>query len=169
MGKETDKISQHHHAGLSTFGIGAEHGQQQWRSIVRQLLVQGYLRADVERYGALTLTEKSRPLLRGEITLLLREDLRDKEQKALRKKPKRVLDTVAETDRELWDALRSCRKRLADEQGIPPYVVFHDSTLMEMIEHRPGNAEDLITLNGVGQAKLERYGKAFLDVIKSAS
>jgi len=169
MGKETDKISQHRHADLSTFGIGAEHGQQQWRSIVRQLLVQGYLKADVERYGALTLTEKSRPLLRGEITLLLREDLRDKEQKALRKKPKRDHDTVAETDRELWEALRSCRKRLADEQGIPPYVVFHDSTLMEMIEHRPANAEDLITLNGVGRAKLERYGKAFLDVIKSAS
>jgi ATP-dependent DNA helicase RecQ len=169
LGKQTDKVLQHRHHKLSTFGIGAELGQQQWRSVIRQLLVQGYIYADVERYGALTLTKQSRPLLRGEMTLFLREDLREREQKAARKKPRLDRDDLPETDRDLWEALRSCRKRLADEQGVPPYMVFHDATLMEMIEYRPASEEDLMTLNGVGQAKLERYGKAFLEVIRTES
>lgn len=171
LGKRTDKAVQHHHDDLSTFGIGADLGQQQWRSVLRQLMVQGFLYTDVERFGALTLTEKSRPLLRGEFTLFLREDLRDREQKALRKQPKRerTLEEIADTDRDLWEALRSCRKRLADEQGVPPYMVFHDATLMEMLEHRPVSESDLITLNGIGQAKLERYGEAFLAVIRETS
>jgi ATP-dependent DNA helicase RecQ len=171
LGKQTDKVIQHRHDRLSTFGIGADTGQQQWRSILRQLMVQGYLYANLERFGALTLTGKSRPLLRGEMTLFLRQDLRDREQKALRKQPKRerTLEEVPESDRDLWEALRGCRRRLADEQGVPPYMVFHDATLMEMLEHRPATEADLITLNGVGQAKLERYGKAFLDVLREAS
>ncbi|MGA8262704.1 MAG: DNA helicase RecQ [Arenicellales bacterium] len=169
MGKDTGKMAQHRHNGLSTFGIGAEHGQRQWRSIVRQLMVQGYLRADVERYGALVLTEKARPLLRGEITLYLREDLRDKEQAVLRKKPGRSFEAVTDVDRGLWEALRRLRKRLADEQGVPPYVVFHDATLMEMVAHRPSDEAELLSLNGVGEAKLQRYGKAFLDVIRTES
>jgi len=170
LGKETDKVVQHRHHELSTFGIGADMDQQQWRSLVRQLLVQGYLRADVERYGALRLTEQSRPLLRGEMTLYLREDLRDREQAALRKKPRReTTATVPEAERGLWEALRDCRKRLADEQGVPPYMVFHDATLMEMLAHRPASEAELMTLNGVGEAKLARYGKEFLEVIKESA
>ncbi len=165
MGKETDKIRQHRHDQLSTFGIGAELNQQQWRSVVRQLLVQGYLYADAERYGALTLTSQSRSLLRGEITLFLREDLAAREETTLRKRPRSEREAVADADRDLWEALRSCRKRLADEHGVPPYMVFHDATLMDMLAYRPASEDDLMALNGVGQAKLERYGRAFLDVI----
>jgi len=165
LGKRTDKIAQHGHAGLSTFGIGADLGQQQWRSVVRQLLVQGYLYADAERFGALRLTAQSRALLRGEITLFLREDLRAQEEKKLRKKPRSEGEVVADADRNLWEALRSCRKRLADAHGVPPYMVFHDATLMDMMAYRPASEDELMAINGVGQAKLERYGKAFLDVI----
>jgi ATP-dependent DNA helicase RecQ len=171
-GKQTDKVSQHQHDKLSTFGIGKEHNEQQWRSIIRQLLVHGFLHADIERYGGLTLTEKSRPLLRGEITLLLRQDLHDVAGKKavgnLRKKAARQYNTVSNSDGKLWDSLRACRKRLADAQGVPPYVVFHDATLMEMMEYRPGTKEQFIHINGVGQAKLERYGDAFLEVIRAA-
>jgi len=171
LGKQTDKVELHRHHTLSTFGIGADLGQQQWRSILRQLMVQGYLYADVERFGALTLTDKARPLLRGEITLFLRRDLRESEKQSLRKQARRerTPEDVPAADRALWEALRSCRKRLADEQGVPPYMVFHDATLLEMLAHRPASEADLITLNGVGQAKLERYGEAFLTVLREAS
>jgi len=165
MGKRSDKVAQHRHEGLSTFGIGADTGQQQWRSIVRQLLVQGYLYADAERFGALTLNEQSRALLRGEITLRLREDPKPQEEKALRRKPRSGMETVADADRELWEALRACRKRLADENGVPPYMVFHDATLMDMLSHRPVSEDELLALNGVGRAKLARYGRAFLEII----
>jgi ATP-dependent DNA helicase RecQ len=164
-GKQTDKIDQHGHGALSTFGIGGEFSEQQWRSIARQLLVRGFLRADVERYGALILTESSRPLLRGEMTLFLREDPAHISGKATRKKAARKYATVSNEDGDLWDALKRCRKRLADEQGVPPYVIFHDATLMEMMEYRPRTEQQLLSINGVGQAKLERYGKAFLEVI----
>ena len=165
LGKQSDKVARRRHHELSTFGIGTELGQQQWRSIVRQLLVQGYLYADAERYGALTLTGKSGTLLRDEMTLFLREDLHAQEEKALRKKPRSERETVPEGDRDLWESLRNCRKRLADEQGVPPYMVFHDSTLRDMLAYRPASEDDLMAINGVGQAKLERYGKAFLAVI----
>jgi len=164
MGKRSDKMAQHRHDALSTFGIGADTGQQQWRSIARQLLVRGYLYADAERFGALTLTGHSRALLRGEITLRLREDLKAQDEKALRKKPRGGGEAVADADRDLWEALRACRKRLADDNGVPPYMVFHDATLMDMLSRRPASEAELMAINGVGRAKLERYGRAFLEV-----
>ncbi|MDZ7841999.1 MAG: DNA helicase RecQ [Gammaproteobacteria bacterium] len=168
LGKRSDKTAQHRHDQLSTFGIGADLAQQQWRSILRQLLVQGYLYADAERFGALTLTAQSRSLLRGEITLFLREDPGAREDNSLRKKPRADRDAVPEEDRGLWEALRDCRKRLADEHGVPPYMVFHDSTLMDMLAYRPATNDDLLAINGVGQAKLDRYGEAFLAVINGS-
>jgi ATP-dependent DNA helicase RecQ len=119
----------------------------------------------MERYGALILTESSRPLLRGEMTLFLREDPAHVSGKGTRKKAARKYVTVSNEDGDLWDDLKRCRKLLADEQGVPPYVIFHDATLMEMMEYRPRTEQQLLSINGVGQAKLERYGKAFLEVI----
>lgn len=165
LGKSTDKIQQRRHHTLSTYGIGKDYHEQQWRSIIRQLMIQGVLHADVERYGALTMTEKSRPLLRGEMTLFLREDLKPNDAQSNQPKPRRENRSVSDNDKSLWEALRACRKQLADSQGVPPYVIFHDATLMEMMEYRPGNLDQLLYLNGVGQTKLDRYGNAFLEVI----
>lgn len=165
LGKSTDKIQQRRHHMLSTYGIGKDYHEQQWRSIIRQLIIQGFLHADVERYGALTMTEKSRPLLRGEMTLFLREDLKPNDAQSNHPKPRRENRSVSDNDKSLWEALRACRKQLADSQGVPPYVIFHDATLMEMMEYRPGNLDQLLYLNGVGQTKLDRYGSAFLEVI----
>jgi ATP-dependent DNA helicase RecQ len=75
---------------------------------------------------------------------------------------------VAPEDAALWDALRACRKQLADEGGVPPYVIFHDATLRAMLAQRPASLDDLLAVNGVGRAKLERYGQAFLDVLAAA-
>ena len=162
-GKDTAKVRQHRHERLSTFGIGADLSEAQWRSILRQLLVQGHLRSEAERYGALRLTAKSRPLLRGDERISLRRDATVKRQRKAAPKPGQE---VAPQDQGLWEELRELRRRLAEEAGVPPYVIFHDATLKEMLRRRPSSAEDLLTLHGVGQTKLNRYGAAFLQVLQ---
>jgi ATP-dependent DNA helicase RecQ len=164
LGKATDKIRQHGHDGLSVHGIGMELAGPAWRSVIRQLVVQGYLRADQERYGALVLTEQSRPLLKGEIELFLREDRKLKTEK----KRRDTVVSLAESDQPLFEALRQRRKEIADHLDLPPYVIFHDATLRQMAEYRPKTEADLLTISGVGEAKLERYGSAFLEVIAAA-
>jgi ATP-dependent DNA helicase RecQ len=165
LGKATEKVMQHGHARLSVFGIGAELGAQAWRSAIRQLIVHGYLRADPQRFGALVLTEASRPLLRGEVALQLREESKGP---LPRKKPRAVKSVLSDKDHDLWDALRACRQRLAAEHNVPPYVIFHDATLLQMLERKPATLPALLDISGVGQAKLERYGDEFIEVILSA-
>ncbi len=161
-GKESEKVQQFSHKQLSTFGIGADLSQNQWRSIARQLLVRGLLSVDSERYNALTLTAASRELLQGQISLQLREDV---SEPRLSKKVAKHSNGVTAQDSTLWDALRACRKDLADEHGIPPYMVFHDATLMEMMENHPSSKDQLLGISGVGESKLEKFGEAFLQVI----
>ncbi len=164
QGKLTDKVKQFNHQQLTTFGIGAEIHEKKWRSITRQLIVNGFLFTNNQHYGALTLTEQARPLLRGDIQLQLRDDnLADKQATKNRSNTSK---RVSPEDRMLWDALRACRKQLAEEHGVPPYVIFHDATLMEMMEHKPTRPYELLALNGVGEQKMARYGDAFIDVIE---
>jgi ATP-dependent DNA helicase RecQ len=148
---------------LSVFNIGVEYTPQTWRSLLRQLIVQGYLRVDHEGFGALRLTEVSRVLLRGETNLRVREDAKDL---APRKKPRGERRDVRPEDAAIWDALRECRRRLAAEYNLPPYVIFHDATLLQMLTERPADPAALLRINGVGQAKLERYGEHFLEVLR---
>jgi len=129
---------------------------------VRQLIVQGYLKSDQSRYGALVLTDRSRPLLRGEIELRLREDRKLKTEKKQRRD---AAADLAPADQSLFEALRKRRKEIADRLDLPPYVIFHDATLQQMAEHRPKTEAELLSINGVGEAKLERYGDAFLEII----
>ncbi len=171
-GSATDKIRQHHHEELSTFGIGDELDAKGWRSVLRQLLVQGYLEADASRFGALVLTPRAKPLLRGDEQLVLRRDaVAPKSAKASssgKRSAGSVEHTISAAEQPLWEALRNCRRELADEAGVPPYVIFHDSTLLEMLQHRPESQAEMLALNGVGQTKLERFGDAFLEVLKGA-
>ena len=162
LGKNTDKIRQHGHNDLSVYGIGTELGDSAWRSVARQLIVQGYLYSDQRRYGALVLTEKSRSVLKGQVELKLREDKKLKAQKKVRRECEA---TLSPADRSLFEALRQRRKEIADELDLPPYVVFHDATLMQMAEHRPASEAAFLSINGVGKSKLERYGKEFLEII----
>ena len=161
-GKESDKVIQHGHQQLSTFGIGKEYSEAQWRSVVRQLVVRGFLRVDIDGYSALQLTDQCRPVLKGEQALLLR---RDHDKVATPGKRQRKSEPVLPGQEVLWEALRDCRKRLAEEYNVPPYVVFHDATLKEMLERKPMSRMEMLTITGVGQSKLDKFGNEFIDVI----
>ena len=163
-GKDTEKALRNRHERLSTFGIGEDRSVVQWRSILRQLMVQGYLRSDAEHYGALRLTPRSRPLLKGEEQVWLREDPAAKRE--ARKTARAPSYQVPPEGEPLWDALRELRTRLAREASVPPYVIFHDATLREMVRLRPSSPTELLALQGIGETKLERYGEAFLNVLR---
>jgi len=127
------------------------------------LIVQGFLRSDAERYGALVLTERSRSLLRGETPFRYRED---SAQPARVTKPTRESLPVPAEEHDLWEALRACRQSLANEQDVPPYVIFHDKTLRQMLALRPNSEAELLDISGIGQVKLDRYGQRFLSVLR---
>ena len=164
-GKDTDKVRQWRHEDLSTFGIGADLSATEWRSYVRQLMVQGYIRADDARFGAMRLTDSARGVLRGQKTVRLRKDVSAKPRR--RSAERQEAFAIGEEDQGLWESLRKCRRELAEAAGVPPYVVFHDATLREMLHRRPASLDEMLTIHGVGQAKLERYGKAFLDALQA--
>ena len=161
-GKETDKIWQFDHHHLPTFGVGDALDNNQWRSVFRQLVGRGFLSVDLQGYGALKLQEKCRPLLRGECDIALRLDQKQKVAKRQTKTPLPEDINVA-----LWEALRECRRELAEEQSVPPYVIFHDSTLVEMCSVAPKTLDAFSRLSGVGERKLMKYGEAFIAVIKN--
>ncbi len=163
LGKATDRISQNGHDQLSVFGIGQDLPAATWRSVVRQLIVAGYLQSDAERFGALVLTETSRGVLRGTTPVRFREDPK-RAVAATRKSAKEHV--VAAEDLGLWEALRECRQSLANEHNVPAYVIFHDKTLHEMLEHNPQTAAEMLDVSGVGQTKLDRYGDRFLSILR---
>ena len=160
-GAETDKIFQFDHHHLNVFGKGINLDANQWRSVFRQLVARGFLSVDLKRFGALRLEEKCRPLLRGEETIELRKDVK---QKTAKKQTK--ISLPDDIDVALWEALRDCRRVLAEEQGVPPYVIFHDRTLQEMCLRMPQNLDQFSLISGVGERKLNKYGPAFMRVIE---
>ena len=156
-----ERIFQYDHQLLPTYGVGKQLDANQWRSVFRQLVARAYLSVDLERFGALRLEEGCRLLLRGEEEIRLR---RDQPQAKVAKQQTRTALAVG-TDVALWEALRECRRQLAEEQGVPPYVIFHDRTLQEMCASLPRNSVQLGRITGVGERKLDRYGSRFLRVI----
>lgn len=158
MGKADDRIQQNSHDQLSTFGIGKEFSMMEWRTIFRQLIALGFINVEAESHGSLKLTEKCRPVLRGEQTLALRKQ--SKEEQLVTEKKKK--SPVRPQDEPLWDALRALRTQLAEDSGVPPYVIFHDATLQEMVKKRPSAISDMRYISGVGDQKIKRYGKLFL-------
>ncbi len=165
-GVATDKIARFGHADLSVFGIGADLDNHDWRSVIRQLLALGLLHADASRYGALRLTERSRPVLRGERELPMRRDrARPKGAAARQAAPD---PDVAPADEPLWQTLKALRLTIARDEGVPPYVIFHDRTLKHLVRQRPGTDDEMLDIPGIGAAKLERYGERFLAAIAAA-
>ncbi len=163
LGKDSAKISQFSHDKISTYGVGKELDENQWRSVYRQLVSRGYLNVDLAGYGGLQLAEQSRPLLKGEETLLLRQDQFKEPSKPSSHKKQNL--TVKEEDAQLWQALREKRKELAKKQNVPPYVIFHDATLMELVNYRPATLDQFSQISGVGQSKLKKFGDIFIEVI----
>jgi len=163
LARENARIQQFGHDQISTYGIGTELNQAQWRDLYRQLIARGLLAVDVEGHGGLRLTEEARPVLRGDTKLMLRKLSRaSATRQGKREKASRYTDRP---ESRLWEALRKRRQELADEQGVPPYMIFHDATLMEFIENRPETLSQMSQISGVGDRKLDAYGEAFLDVL----
>lgn len=174
-GKLTDKITQNEHDKLPTFGVGAELDETTWRSVFRQLLAAGMLHADASAFGALRLTEASRPILKGEAHLSLRRSPTKPESKAWRN-PGRQMATAQSIaapgdmpTAALFNALRQWRGECAREQGVPAYVIMHDRSLLELAARQPRDINDLLGVPGIGQAKANRYGTTLLQLIAEAS
>jgi ATP-dependent DNA helicase RecQ len=151
---------------VSTFGIGQEYTSLQWQSIYRQLVAANLLTIDMSGYGSLRLTEKSTALLRGEQTISLRSEpavLKKKLKSTDKTQHKQTL--IPAVNDILWQALKNKRIALARAQGVPPYVIFHDSTLIEIHHKKPETLAEFATITGVGQHKLERYAEGFMEVI----
>ena len=167
-GAENDKVRQHRHAELSTYGIGADKPLHHWRSVLRQLMVRGAVWSDVEGFNALKLGEPARPMLRGEVDLHLREDVLEQGGATRKRKTADVPETIDPADAPLWERLRACRKRLAEDHGVPPYVIFHDRTLRDLVNRKPATRAEMLEVSGIGQSKLERYGDVFLAELADA-
>jgi len=161
LGNSTDKIAAHGHDKLPTFGVGGEHDKRRWQAIFRQMMGHDLLRPDRERYGALRMTEKARPILRGEASIDLRRDALE----AAKGSGPKVRMLVSDEDAPLLAALKARRRALAEQANVPAYIIFNDRTLIEMAEKRPTNLDEMARIGGVGAKKLESYGKAFLQVI----
>ncbi|MDD5036015.1 MAG: DNA helicase RecQ, partial [Methylococcaceae bacterium] len=167
LGKSNEKVRGHGHDRLSTYGIGKDLAEPQWLSVFRQLVTQGFLTVDWEAYGALRLAEPCRPLLRGEQSLFLRRDDEAKDKSSAREPRRGTVRFAAIGDEKLWQDLRALRKRLAQEQDVPPYIILHDAVLMELVQKRPHNRPQLSRIAGIGERKLDLYGDQFLEIIQA--
>jgi ATP-dependent DNA helicase RecQ len=166
-GKGTERMGQLGHQELSTYGIGAELSELEWRAVFRQLVAFGYLSVDPE-FGALTLTPASRPVLRGEIQVAMRRQAlaKGKGKQAKTARRAKIASGIADGDEPLWEALRAWRSTTAKERAVPAYIIFYDSVFAELVRLRPRTTEDLAAIPGIGAKKLEAYGEALLEIIE---
>lgn len=163
-GAQKDRILQQGHDKLSTFGIGSDQSQDYWRHVMRNLVHRGYLLQDVGNYSVLKLLPEAKGLLRGKESLTMAKP-RLKASKAKSARRSGGYEVPSDYDQALFDHLRGLRKTLADEAGVPPYVVFSDASLADMAAKKPTTHDAFLAIHGVGQNKLERYGTAFLSAI----
>ena len=164
LGKQDPRITRFGHDKLTVYGIGSEYDANTWRSVYRQLIARSMLTTDMERKGGLKLTELARPVLTGTESLSFRLDEKPATRKKSRSGKKR---SVSAEHEQLWEQLRETRRQIASEQNVPAYVIFHDATLMEMVENKPQTLSAMAEISGVGAAKLEKYGEQFLKVINT--
>ncbi|MEJ6398337.1 DNA helicase RecQ [Yoonia sp. 208BN28-4] len=164
LGANTDKIRQRGHETLPTYGVGRDYDKRQWQAIFRQMMGHDLMRPDPDRHGALRMTDKARPILRGEEEITLRRDT----IRAARGSGPKVRMLVSEEDAPLLSALKAKRRFLAEQAGVPAYIIFNDRSLIEMAEAKPQTLDDMAKIGGVGAKKLESYGRDFLEVVAGA-
>jgi ATP-dependent DNA helicase RecQ len=164
IGKATERVLSMGHERLSTFGVGEDLSVAEWRAVFRQLAAAGLLETDAEGYGSLLLTAAARPVLRGEQSVWMRREL-PKQQAAARTPKAAAPAAVGKADESLWRALREWRRELSIEHNVPPYVIFHDSTLLAICAARPVDLDALAKMPGVGASKLRRYGERVLTLV----
>jgi ATP-dependent DNA helicase RecQ len=158
-GAENQRVITRDHGSLSVYGIGKQLGVNEWRDIARALLHQGLMAQSQDGYAVLSLNDASWQVLRGERTVSVGESVKPN-------KSRKGSKPAAQAGHPLFEALRALRKRLADEAGMPPYIVFNDASLWDMVQRQPTTLEEFSMIAGVGQAKLARYGDAFVELIR---
>jgi ATP-dependent DNA helicase RecQ len=169
-GIDSEKIKQWRHDKLSTFGIGSERGEAEWRAILRQAIALGLLSVDHEAYGALKLTEAARPVLRGEQAIQLRryeKPVRQKQKRGAAKPGSYVESGLTQEEQTVFERLRWWRMETAREHNVPAYVIFHDATMREIARAHPTSLEQLRGVSGVGEKKLETYGEQIIALISA--
>jgi ATP-dependent DNA helicase RecQ len=170
-GKVTDKVTQYGHAALSTFGIGADLSEAQWRAVLRQLMAISAVAVDAQAFNTLKLTDASRAVLKGEVLVRLRvSQVLPAQRKARRavpgSTPKAPIDLDA-AGQNRFMALKAWRAEVAKAHNLPAYVIFHDATLAAIAQNSPQSLDDLQGISGLGARKLEAYGSAVLAVVSS--
>jgi ATP-dependent DNA helicase RecQ len=167
LGQANERIRRFGHDRISTFGIGTELSEKEWKSVFRQMVASGLLKVDIEGKGGFQLTPKSRPIIKGEQKFLVRRDpvvVTKKMTDIQKEQPDQ--EPLGPQDQELWEKLRTLRLELAREQNLPAYVIFHDSTLRDMVKFQPQTLQEMRQISGIGQRKLELYGQQFLAVMR---
>nr|WP_178111478.1 DNA helicase RecQ [Rhizobium skierniewicense] len=165
LGAEDERMSRFGHDKISTYGIGKEHDNRTWRAILRQLIASRLLEVDLEGHGGLSMSETGRQFLREKPTLMLRKPQAPRKASRDRNLSGSRTISLPDEDAALFQALRERRMEIARTQNLPPYVIFHDKTLIELAGARPTSRAEMAKVPGVGDAKLDRYGPAFLEVI----
>ncbi|NBC34090.1 MAG: DNA helicase RecQ [Alphaproteobacteria bacterium] len=172
LGKDNERIRKFGHNRLSTYGIGGEHSAKEWQSLIRQLVARNLIFVDMDNHGRLVITEEGRQFIRTKASIDLRLDPQATGEAAAaaartpRPEPTQIL--TSEPDKALFAALKALRLSIAKQQNVPPYVVFHDKTLIDMAVKRPTTLDALAMVQGVGESKLQKYGQAFLDIVKQS-
>ena len=157
LGNLTDKVTYNRHQNLTTFGVGKDLSRVKWKAVFRQMMGHDLIRPDVERYGALRMTKRALPILRGEQSITLRLDTINSARRNYA-----VKALVGDDDAPMLSALKAKRRALAETAGVPAYIIFTDKTLIDMAQRRPLNLDAMSRINGVGAKKLENFGNIFL-------
>lgn len=168
-GSNRSKIKENGHDRLSVYGIGKEHSIDYWLHVIRQLIYHGYLIQNIATYNTLQLTERARKILKGEIALSLAKPRLEIVKKSRLNRYARAINLttiLSYEERILFGYLKKLRKDIADSEDVPPYIIFSDATLLEMVQTMPESKQQLLNITGVGKIKLEKYGNLFLDKIK---
>ncbi|MCG6122847.1 MAG: DNA helicase RecQ [Microvirga sp.] len=167
-GEETDQVRRHGHAGLRTFGVGKDRPKQEWRSLMRQIYAAGLVQIALDDHGRWRITERGDAALRGLEKVTLRSDVLDKASSRKERRASAIEEAGLSPDDPLLKRLKALRLTIAKDEEVPAYVVFTDRSLVDMALLRPRSLDQLAACHGVGQAKLSRYGEAFLEALLEA-
>lgn len=170
LGSENERIKNFNHDKLSVYGIGKEYSKAQWQSIFRQLVAMNFLKVDLAGHGGIQITQIGRKFLQEKPVLLFRKYSGKIKAEKTTKNPDKTriaLQLDNDEENELFAQLKAKRLEIAKAQNLPPYVIFHDKTLVEMIKFRPQSSQELVKINGVGELKAQRYGEIFLKILNN--
>ncbi len=166
-GRQNERIARFQHDEISTWGIGTELSDDMWQSVFRQLIAAGYLNVDIEGFGGFRLTPECKPVLKGERQILFRHDpIKVKKKKKQKPRFPDVSDMEVDEASTLWLKLKQLRSELARDQEVPPFLIFQDKTLRQLVQVRPSTLEEMRGIFGIGEKKLQRYGPRFLEAIR---